>query len=64
MRILIILFFAILSYLLVFLPGFFLFLPGENNLLSENLNFDYLDTLIRKKLNFGNKDEVLIKLNE
>ena len=35
MRILIILFFAILSYLLVFLPGFFLFLPGENNLLSE-----------------------------
>ena len=36
----------------------------KNNLLSENLNFDYLDTLIRKKLNFGNKDEVLIKLNE
>ena len=36
----------------------------KNNLLSENLNFDYLDILIRKKFNFGNKEEVLIKLNE
>jgi len=36
----------------------------KNSLLSENLDFDYLDVLIRKKLNFGNKDEILIKLNE
>ena len=35
MRILIILFFAILSYLLVFLPGFFLFLPEKPNFFSE-----------------------------
>ena len=35
MRILIILFFGILSYLLVFLPGFFLFLPEETNFFSE-----------------------------
>ncbi len=35
MRILIILFFAILSYLLVFLPGFFLFLPEKTNFFSE-----------------------------
>ena len=32
-------------------------------LLSENLDFDYLDTLYRSKFKFGKKDEVLIKLN-
>ncbi len=36
----------------------------QNNLLSENLNFDFVDTLIREKLKFGNKDEILIKLND
>tara|TARA_B100001996_G_scaffold359183_1_gene324256 strand:+ start:359 stop:658 length:300 start_codon:yes stop_codon:yes gene_type:complete len=36
----------------------------KNNLLSEKLNFDFLDTLIREKFKFGNKDEILIKLND
>ncbi len=36
----------------------------KNSLLSENLNFDFLDILIREKLKFGNKEEILIKLND
>ena len=36
----------------------------KNSLLSENLNFDFMDTLIREKLKFGKKEEVLIKLND
>ena len=36
----------------------------KNLLLSENLNFDFVDTLIRENFNFGKKDEILIKLNE
>jgi cell division protein FtsB len=36
----------------------------KNNLLSNNPNFDYLDTLYRAKLKFGKKDEVLIKLSQ
>ena len=36
----------------------------KNFLLSENLNFDFIDILIREKLKFGKKDEILIKLNE
>tara|TARA_Y100000741_G_C18088367_1_gene491643 strand:- start:375 stop:674 length:300 start_codon:yes stop_codon:yes gene_type:complete len=36
----------------------------KNLLLSENLNFDFIDILIRDKLKFGNKDEVIIKLND
>tara|TARA_Y100001970_G_C14124077_1_gene797947 strand:- start:1109 stop:1324 length:216 start_codon:yes stop_codon:yes gene_type:complete len=39
-------------------------IENRNNLLSENLNFDFVDTLIREKLKFGNKDEILIKLND
>ena len=39
-------------------------IENKNLLLSENLNFDFLDILIRKKLMFGNKDEILIKLDE
>tara|TARA_B100000959_G_C14900219_1_gene590580 strand:+ start:1062 stop:1361 length:300 start_codon:yes stop_codon:yes gene_type:complete len=39
-------------------------IENKNNLLSENLNFDFVDTLIREKLKFGNKNEVLIKLND
>ena len=35
----------------------------KNKLLSENLDFDYLETQYREKLKFGKKDEVLIKLN-
>ena len=34
----------------------------KNRLLSENIDFDYLDTLYRAKLKFGTKDEILIKL--
>ena len=36
----------------------------KNSLLSENLDFDFVDTLIREKLKFGNKEEIVIKLNE
>ena len=36
----------------------------KNNLLYNNNNFDYLDTLYRAKLKFGKKDEVLIKLSQ
>ena len=36
----------------------------KNDLLSEKLNFDFLDTLIRKKLKFGHSKEIIIKLNE
>ena len=39
-------------------------LEHKNLLLSENLNFDLVDTLIREKLKFGNKEEILIKLND
>ena len=38
------------------------FVERKNNLLSENINFDYLDILYRTKLKFGTKDEILIKL--
>mgnify|MGYP001198768673 FL=1 len=36
----------------------------KNLLLSENLNFDFVDTLVREKLKFGTKEEILIKLND
>tara|TARA_Y100000590_G_scaffold64516_1_gene69368 strand:+ start:1519 stop:1818 length:300 start_codon:yes stop_codon:yes gene_type:complete len=36
----------------------------KNKLLSENLNFDFLDILIREKLKFGYSEEIVIKLNE
>ena len=36
----------------------------KNNLLSENLDFDYVDMLIREKLRFGKKEEIIIKLND
>ncbi len=39
-------------------------LEHKNSLLSENFNFDFADTLIRKKLKFGDKEEILIKLND
>ena len=34
----------------------------KNNLLSDELNFDYLDNLIREKLIFGHSDEIIIKV--
>jgi len=33
----------------------------KNSLLSEKLNFDFIDILIREKFKFGNKEEILIK---
>ena len=37
---------------------------NKNNLLSKNLNFDLVDTLIREKFMFGKKNEVVIKIND
>ena len=34
----------------------------RNQLLSTNLNFDYVDMIYREKLKFGKKDEIIIKL--
>ena len=39
-------------------------LDHKNNLLSDELNFDFLDILIREKLKFGHSEEIIIKLNE
>ena len=36
----------------------------KNKLLSEKLDFDFLDILIREKLKFGHPKEIIIKLNE
>jgi len=36
----------------------------KNKLLSENLDFDYLETLYRTKLKFGKKNEILIRLKK
>jgi len=33
----------------------------KNELLSKNIDLDYLDTLYRTKLKFGTKDEILIR---
>ena len=37
-------------------------LEKKNELLSEKMNLDYLDTLYREKLNYGLKDEKIIRL--
>ena len=34
----------------------------KNQLLSSNLNLDYIDMIYREKFKFGKKDEVIIKL--
>ena len=39
-------------------------LENKNSLLSENLNFDFVDILIRNKLMLGNKEEIIIKIND
>ena len=39
-------------------------LEHKNLLLSDNLNLDFVDILIREKLKFGKKEEIIIKLNE
>ena len=37
---------------------------NKNSLLSTNLNFDFVDTLIRDKLKLGKKEEIIIKIND
>ena len=39
-------------------------LDNKNSLLSENLNFDFVDMLIRDKLKLGKKEEIIIKIND
>ena len=39
-------------------------LENKNSLLSENLNFDFIDILIRNKLMLGKKEEIIIKIND
>ena len=39
-------------------------IENKNNLLSKNLNFDLVYTLIREKFMFGKKNEVVIKIND
>ena len=34
----------------------------KNQLLSSNLNLDYVDMIYREKLKLGKKDEIIIKL--
>ena len=34
----------------------------RNQLLSSNLNLDYVDMIYREKFKFGKKDEIIIKL--
>ena len=34
----------------------------KNQLLSSNLNLDYVDMIYRENLKFGKKDEIIIKL--
>ena len=36
----------------------------NNYLLSQKLNFDFVDILIREKFKFGKEGEIIIKLNE
>ena len=37
---------------------------NKNSLLSTNLNFDFIDILIRDKLKLGKKEEIIIKIND
>ena len=37
---------------------------NKNSLLSTNLNFDFVDMLIRDKLKLGKKEEIIIKIND
>ena len=39
-------------------------LNKKNSLLSENLNSDFVDILIRDKLKLGKKEEIIIKIND
>ena len=37
-------------------------LEKKNSLLSEKINYDYIDILYREKFNFGNEEEIIIKI--
>ena len=37
-------------------------IENKNNLLSSNLDLDYIDILYREKFKFGKKNEIVIKL--
>ena len=39
-------------------------LDNKNSLLSTNLNFDFVDILVRDKLKLGKKEEIIIKIND
>ena len=39
-------------------------IENRNNLLSENLSVDLVDTLVREKFMYGKKGEVLIRTND
>ena len=39
-------------------------IENRNNLLSENLSVDLVDTLVRENFMYGKKGEVLIKTND
>ncbi len=39
-------------------------IESKNNLLSQKLNFDFVDILIREKFKFGKEGEIIIKLND
>ena len=37
-------------------------LEKKNSLLSEQINYDYIDILYREKFKFGKKEEIIIKI--
>ena len=39
-------------------------IENRNNLLTENLSVDFVDTLVREKFMYGKKGEVLIRTND
>ena len=37
-------------------------LEKKNSLLSQKINYDYIDILYREKFKFGKKEEIIIKI--
>ena len=37
-------------------------LEKKNSLLSQKINYDYIDILYREKFKFGNEEEIIIKI--
>ena len=52
----------VLSAKLIKLTDYLDEIDNKNNLLSVDMDLDYIDTLYREKLKFGKKNEILIKL--